>query len=448
MDDSNLKWTGGLRELITKLKKVDIESPPGIAGQLCEDIAKTENRALSILRPAAALSILSICSSNRKNVDNEKMSLFMLATALSGAGKEAHIRYVKSVIAGVGMSESSMGKPRSDRVIMQDVFEHLTVSYIMDEGHELFSKALSDKAPSYESGIGDLLLELKTTKRFNLSGNLAKAFSQEFQERLNSLNSKSSHSADDLEELDKLTRKLDYIKNGLPDPFVSILSYSTPTKSDFLINEKSILSGFIGRFIIWNGPGLRGNLIKDKTQDVPSESLIARCKLLLANTEKIQFSGNCQPLLDTIYSFFERPKLLNHPQLGALYARGCEHVKSIASVLAAETGLITCEMLLYATRVFLHNVTRCSDVLNGAIKKSENQMLKNAEETVKRITQKKGFTSKGVLANSIQKCDSLVRKHQSNKNSKIHYNLLEKLIAEGTIVEIDGKVAHKSILNT
>tara|TARA_Y100000310_G_scaffold1238_1_gene1723 strand:+ start:1747 stop:3255 length:1509 start_codon:yes stop_codon:yes gene_type:complete len=428
-------------EIEELLNGVDLNSPPGLAGDICNDIALTERRALPSLRLAAALVILSMLSHKRLNIDGEKMTFFAMITALSGSGKEAHQRYVKELMAALGHNEMFHGKPRSDRNIILDLFESLGVVYLLDEGHELFNKALSSKSASFESGMGDLLLELKTTSLYLLSGNYTREIGAKVSKEIEQLSKKVSLTQHEESHLLKLEMSASYIKNGMDNPYVSLASYSTPTKADSLINEETICSGFIGRFFYFRGEKFRGKLITPSICR-PSKHIFERCKALNGLNDKIKLSPDCEDFLKKVTEYFDQDKLLNHIQLGAIYARATEQIKQMASLLSVETGVVTVEELLYSTRYFQQNIDYYTEVINKKLINDQQKVLKSADEIIKQTSQKRGSVTKGILANQLDRRSSTIRKMRLEQDSKFHYKLINILIKQGRVIEENGKYLH------
>ncbi|MGO3917238.1 MAG: hypothetical protein ACTJH9_13805 [Pseudoalteromonas sp.] len=429
------------KKLEELLSKVDLDSPPGLAGEICNDIALSERRALPSLRLAAALIILSMLSRKRLNIDGEKMTFFAMITALSGSGKEAHQRYVKKLMTSIGQNEMFHGKPRSDRNIMLDLFDSLGAVYLLDEGHELFHKALSSKSASYEAGMGDLLLELKTTSLYILSGNYIREIGAKVSKEIEQLSKKISLTQHEEKHLLKLEESANYIKHGMDNPYISLASYSTPTKADSIINLDTIFSGFIGRFFYFRGERLRGKLLIPAISR-PSDHILDRCTTVDGAIEQIELSSECEELLKHITEYFDQDKLLNHNQLGAIYARATEQIKQMASLLAVETGVVTAEELLYSARYFQQNMDYYEEVINKKNVDDQQKLLQSADEIIKQTSQKSGPVSKGVLANQLDKRNSSIRKIRSEQDSKYHYKLINTLIEQGKVIEKEGKYLH------
>ncbi|MDO6711170.1 hypothetical protein Q4567_10590 [Aliiglaciecola sp. 2_MG-2023] len=95
------------------LSEIDLSKPPGLAGDICLDLERIEYRALPELRPIVALLTLSAIVS-RNTTRNVKLNVYVIATALSASGKEAHQNYLKQALKELNLDESLHETPRSD----------------------------------------------------------------------------------------------------------------------------------------------------------------------------------------------------------------------------------------------------------------------------------------------------------------------------------------------
>jgi hypothetical protein len=429
--------------LTTLLEKVDLSSPPGLAGDICNDVGNFERRPLPSIRPAVALTLLALIAEKQINIQGEKVTFYSLVIALSASGKEALQRYIKAMTKALGISHSLCPEPRSDKNIMLDLLENNQVLYVLDEAHKFFGKALSKKSASFEAAIGDLLMELKTSDNFlparSVVGEVTKSLEAELT-RINSIKIKSPKKVEREKEIES---KLKTIDCGIENPLVNLLSFSTPRNSAFIVNIDTIMSGFIGRLFLFSGEENRTKLKRSKSFIVakkPSLSIIQRCKQCMGSNQQITLAKDCEKLIDLITDYFEDDSRLNHEHMGALYARGTEHVLNIASILAIETKQINSDMLCYATRMFLQNIRFCEKELSKKLKYGNDELLKSAARVAKRVTQSKGPQTIAVIANHFLKCNSQVRQEIENGNSEQHIQLIQSLVNQNKLIEADFTV--------
>lgn len=438
-------------KLEARIKLIDLTKPPGIAGEICEDLARFERRKLAALRAACALGLLSLLGHKSKTQSGEKISFYALCVAPSAAGKEAHLRYFRATCEECGISQSLCAEPRSDKQVMQDLVESTPLVYLLDEAHKFFGAALDTKSTNtYMSAVGDLLLELKTTNLFKVPRSVKNAYGADVKSAVSRLEEKEALTPNDLEQLKSQKKLLSFFEEGIPNPQVWVIGYTTPMKSAFFVNEDTINSGFIGRVYLFPGEENRTPMdfefMKDRRPaSTVSQELLPRFKEIMENGVEITLSEQSKELLREIFEFFEADHRVNHEHLGSLYARGIEHVLNIASILALETRVINEEMLLYGTKLYLHSIMTAQAELSNKISDSSQQLLKSADKVVKRITAD-GPASLGVLANHFEKCNAQVRKMRKNGHDRVHYDQLQKLISERKLVEKDGKYIHKDNL--
>lgn len=438
-------------KLEERIRRVDLTKPPGIAGEICMDLARFERRKLEALRAACALGLLSLLGHKSTTQSGEKMSFYALCVAPSAAGKEAHLRYFRAACEECGISQSLCPEPRSDKQVMQDLVESTPLVYLLDEAHKFFGAALDTKSTNtYMSAVGDLLLELKTTNLFKVPRSVKTAYGADVKSAISRLEEKETLTPNDLKQLNSQKKLLSFFEEGIPNPQLWVIGYTTPMKSAFFVNEDTINSGFIGRVYLFPGEENRTPMdfefLKNRRPaSTVSQELLPRFKEIMKNDVDIILPKQSEQLLREIFEFFEADHRVNHEHLGSLYARGIEHVLNIASILALETRVIDEEMLLYGTKLYLHSIKTAQAELSNKISDSSQQLLKSADKVVKRITAN-GPASLGVLANHFEKCNAQVRKIRKNGHNRVHYDQLQKLINERRLVEKDGKYIHKDNL--
>lgn len=405
------------------LSNVNPDFPPGLAGDICKDLAFFEKRFLVPTRPVAALAVIARLSAHRKLLGGTKVSFLALVSAESAMGKEAQIEYQKLMLHAVGLMDSIVGEPRSDKQMMECLAEYEHLIYILDEVHGMFDKAGSKSSSAHEKAMLNMLLTLSTTAMYQFPPRIKKDLIGKAEADLAEISNKLA-ADQDAGILEQKTRILDYLKNGWRDPFLAFVGYSTPGKLDSLINKDNIQSGLIGRFLFVR-VFQRDKLNLATYSAGPAPELTQRCDALIKLTSEIQITDEAKQLLSHIISYYELNEHRNHPQLGAIYARGVEHVKRIASLLAMETSMITSEMLIYAMRVFQVNIDSCTEVINGASNTEDEEMTRLQNSVIKKLST--GSMKAGTLANALVKCSALIREKR-NQEQGYEYRFLQDLV--------------------
>lgn len=414
------------------MRCIDLKTPPGLAGDICENLAFFEKRFLSETRPIAALAVIARLSAHRKILGNQKVSFLALVSAESAIGKEAQQEYQKLLLSAVGVGDSVVGEPRSDKQMIEALAEYEHLIYILDEVHGMFDKTSSKSSSSHEKAILNMILTLSTTAIYHFPPKIKKDLIAKCESEIQSLKT-GEISESKQKTLDQKMVIMDYLQNGWKNPFLSVVGYSTPINLDSLINMQNIQSGLLGRFLFIRVFS-RDKLNLTPYSDGPSEKLVERCHSLKNLEGGIRISDDANILLNYIIFYYELDEHRNHPLLGAIYARGVEHVKRIASLLAMETSLITPEMLMYAMRIFQENLDSCSQLVDKKAFIKQDEIERLGEGVIQRI--RVGDVKAGVLANNIVKCSSWVREERK-KTSRFEYEVLAELVSQGIICYSD-----------
>jgi hypothetical protein len=360
-----------------------------------------------------------------------KLTFQGLGVASSAAGKEAHLTFTKLIMEGVGLADKIASKPKSDKSIYLDVLETEQLLYSFDEAHSFFKQATNKNAASFEAGMVSVLLEVCTSEKFYLPSKTRDELLQKYEAIVSKLEDKNALSSKQEALLSKSLRLIDRLENGWKDPFLSLVGYSTPINMDIMINEHNIEQGLIGRFIFLRAPEYREKMTWRQI-DGPSAELLSKLQVILESDENIVIDSVAKETLNHVFNFFELNEHLNHPQLGAIYARGTKWVMLTASLLASETNIITDEYILYATKLFMYNIRSCEAVLYGE-SGLEEALLAKAKSLALRYTSKQGI-GRGELASKMTNCCTEIA-HYKKKEKNICHVLIDQLIEDGVIIK-------------
>lgn len=389
-------------EILPEYRNVSLSNPPGLAGAICKDLDNWEHRPIRELRPMVALNILSLLCGSRLNGDGKQMSLFLIGIASSSAGKGDQIDYTKLLLSKLGLGEFIYSAPRSDKSIYLDLFESGKVLYMVDEVQSLFSGMLSKKSSEFTQSMLTLLMELNTTSSATLPGNLK--------------------------------RELGAENSTMLKPFLGFSGYSTPSELAFILNERNIHSGLLGRFTFFPPGEVERHTKNHSISKKIGEDVITRCQKMLSETNQVVMSEAASNALRLLDDLFDENEYLNHPRLGAIYARGGEHIKRTSFVLGAETGIVEVHDILFSLRLFLNSINACK-VPKNKMHRSENITDEALSVASKECAD--DWIMKSVLANKMTKNRAIFRKmHQEEPGS--HYKVIQSLIERNLLLQ-DGK---------
>lgn len=361
---------------------MDIDTPPGLAGRIVEYIREGANRQLSGgAYSAMALQCMAMAAAGLPGLGGTKLSLITLTLGMSAAGKEWPQRVVKNLLDAHG--KTIYGDIRSDKdVIRSAIYDNGHCFYVVDEAQKILSSNTGSQQNKHMSNVISTLMELSTTSCYKLS----QLHRDEFLTHIETARARVekvieakreaiAHMNQDHEEgrikkaqleIEQLERKLaDHDKraitarDGVRNPSLHLLAYSTPQKLAAIVDEDSIESGFLGRALI-NDCGIErapqrltiADLKKAPTggQDMQFEMLKAQIGLIcqLADDESkhsvdSEFNGSpfryditpdAERDMCAILQHYDQHHYRNHPRVGAIYARFVERVLSLSSIMA------------------------------------------------------------------------------------------------------------------
>lgn len=306
--------------------------------------------------------------------------------------------------------------------------------YLVDEVHSFFKQASNSSAASFESGMISVLLELSTSESFVFPSKITNELKAQYQNELQRLEDNLSAPQKEKERLERILSRL---SEGWDEPYVQFTGYSTPINMKNIYNKVNIEQGLIARIITLLAPDKREKFT-GRQIDQPSEAVLDRLHSLMDKDACLTISHESECYLSSLTDYFELDEILNHPHLGALYARGRKMVLLIASILAVETGEIQLEYLQYAFALFLYNVKACEKFFMP-----EKSELADAYDEAKRVATDqlaKNNLSKSQLANKMTQCSSLI--NQRRKESPgLCYELIDRLCADG-LIEVRDKIVY------
>ena len=390
------------------LEGVDVDHPPGLAGDIVKYIEAGAHRRLTGGAYAAfALQCMAMAGAGINGYMGTKLSLVTIVLGVSAAGKERPQKVIKELLASSDIHV--YGDIRSDKdVIRAAVYDGGRCFYIMDEAHKLLGKSLGG-VDKNTANVPAVLMELATASIMPLSKLHQEEFTANIMTRTSRLEKQLSAKEDirlgynqDLEqakikaidlEIDKLKasigdqeKLIKVLEGGIKNPSLNLVASSTPQKMAAMIDEDGIESGFLGRAGVfdcgverearnWDLWGKKGGDSRDDKilfEHLKSEiGLIAQMANDLSKSKiEDDFNGieyktvatkEADAMMYNIARHYDEHEYRNHNRLGALYARLPERVMSVASALALYNvigGNITIETdhVRYALLIALNSI--------------------------------------------------------------------------------------------
>jgi hypothetical protein len=152
-------------DLTADIKKdswYDITKPPGLAGEIAEDIAAGEVREQPRLRAVAALHELVIASKGKiKTPSGMKGNLLTICIADSAGGKDRSQSHFKMIARDIDKGQHVFGRIASSKDIGRTLINHEGVAtFIIDECHGLFGVMSQKNGATYMAELGSEILSI------------------------------------------------------------------------------------------------------------------------------------------------------------------------------------------------------------------------------------------------------------------------------------------------
>ena len=486
------------------LDDVDVDSPPGLAGDIVRYMQSGAHRKLQGgAFSAMAIQCMAMAGSGLRGFRNSKLSLITITLGVSASGKDRAQAVSKNLLGESGIHV--YGDIRSDKdIIRAAAYDDGRCFYIKDEAHSLLGDSLGGKDKN-TSKIPATLMEIATSSLYILS----KLHAEEFEATLSSKKAryekmilakedirlgfnvelekeKIKHIDHEILQLKEKIKEVDRvayaIEHGVKDPALNLAALSTPQKLAGIIDEDSIESGFLGRALIfdcgvervqndslkdfdkWEENGYETPEDKALYQKLKAEIGVIVQASMDAKNDHIDsiFTGRNTKTIATpeasrmmfdIAVHYDKQEYLNHPRLGALYARLSERVMSVASSLALYNVIdnnvtIEVEHVKYALLVALNSIKhlesnlRINEAKDGETVESKLEGIKEA--ITKRLNVNKddpdeGWRYKCKIKGNIKRQNFYqdIAKELIKHNQDPFENAVMSLRGEGKI-EIDG----------
>jgi len=377
---------------------VDLLNPPGLAGEICRYMKLKARRDNPELYPLAALHLMALVGRKRKSIYTDKLNLTTLSIAPTAAGKENTQDAVKRLAREHYCSDRIHGNAGSFKELIVNLLDgHGASLYVVDEIHSLLGSMKDKNAATYETKMEAEILTMSATKLYTFRGMEKRSLMEVYTKELARINKKIDEPGDDDPDmlgrlLEKVKERIDWLENGLPDPFFSLMGHSVPSRLDSFIKTENIDSGFLGRALIVRGRDTRAKLRRTPVD----EHALALCEFNMHSglTEvrrcgvTIYADDDAAEYLDECIDWYDDDDQLNDPIGGGIYARAPEHLYRVATILALETGVITLEHAQYANALVKQSIDDVKYILLKAYSESdgaqEKPVVAHAKETIHR----------------------------------------------------------------
>jgi hypothetical protein len=351
---------------------VDLLRPPGFIGELAAWINSQSFYPREHLSVAAALNAVSSIAGMRYcDSTGITPNIFALCVAGSGTGKEAIQQAYAECLRAAGMSAALHGHIKSEQEIIRNFVRHQAAFYCIDE-FGMFLKTLVNsggKGASYLEGVVKILLSAftKSNGYLQVSGDLKDAMRTDIKNELAACYKKIDNNEDASgkysRRAEKLQTALREIDNGIKNPFVNLLGFTTPVTFNSLVSFDMATNGFIGRSLIFNEHETNPKPNKKRGKRGLPTSLAMQLAAMgnsgdTEEQDRIEYLGSVITIDDTpdakellneaAETFWQLAEDAKDFGLEAIHRRGYELTAKISLILAIPEGVRTLSHVQWA----------------------------------------------------------------------------------------------------
>ena len=372
---------------------IDVRRPPDFLGELTQWINDQCLYPRENLAVAAALCAVSSLAGMRYVDELDGMSANMIAfgVAGSGTGKEQILQSYLAITKTAGVQAALHGGFKSEQEVMRNLIRHQAAFYCIDELGITLSKlqnASRKGGASYLEGIVGLVMSVysKANGYLPVTGDLKDEIKQKLALEYAQVDKKIEKLADDsstdgirskLESLkEQLLAAMQSVDDGLENPYLTILGFTTPITFNDLMTFEQATNGFMARAMIFSdletNPRRKPKFVKKPMSEGMTNALQnlyrhGQYDMMASANERVQHVGeksvipttvNAQSLLNEVYERFYALAETHKATTGleAIVRRGYELAAKVSLVCALPSGLRTSEHVCYGYALAMRDV--------------------------------------------------------------------------------------------
>lgn len=407
---------------------IDTNRPPGFVGELTQWINDQCLYPREQLAVASALTVVgNLCGLRYvDNMDGMTTNLFTFCVAGSSTGKEAVQQAYLKIMRAAGISAAVHGAFKSEQEVIRNLIRHQMAAYAVDELGIVLKKiknAQTRGGASYLEGLIGVIMSAysKANGYMAVSGDVREEITKILQAEL-AANRKAVDNNEDptgrkQRRCEQIERALSSIDNGLENPFLSVIGYTTPVTFNDMMDFEQATNGFLSRGLIFNdletNPKRKQKFSK---REMPDSLKYAITNLYNAGSfdsqeqSRIEFYGEKIPVrtdseaaeaLDEVYQAFWDKAEQHKGQTGleAIPRRGYELVAKVSTILAAPSGLRTKEHVVWAYALVNRDIERKLMLAYANMKEQQEEHSDAVSAKIMNCITKDHGETLGVLVN-------------------------------------------------
>ena len=361
-------------ELPCNIDDVDLLRPPGFVGELTSwinDQCRFKREHLAVATALVGIGNIA----GLRYIDEHTgatANLFAFCVADSATGKEAILQSLIAIHRAAGVHHAHHGSFKSEQEIIRNLIRHQAAYYVVDELGIQLQKVINaqegGKSPYLEGVIGALMsVYSKANGVLPLTGDIKNEIINKIVLQIDKGNG----------DIDALKAELARAENGLENPFISLIGYTTSITFKGLFTKLQAQSGFIGRALLMQEHDTNPKPKKsyaDAPMPLPMQvmlmnlynggeyeggvSRIERKGSLI----KVQSTRSAIDLMDSISDWLFYVYAEEHKAIGmeAVVRRGFEMLSKVSLILAIPSGLRTAEHVRWSFALVKKDIdTKC-----------------------------------------------------------------------------------------
>lgn len=434
---------------------VDLKRPPGLVGDVSAWIESQCRFPIENLSVAAALTFVGNIIGMRYKDEQEGVTtnLFTFCVAGSGRGKESIQQAFIKLMKETGISGAIHGAFKSEQEVIRNLLRHQMAAYCVDEMGIVLRKVVNSSkrgGASYLEGLIGLLMSAysKADGILPISGDVKDEVKKALQAELAMCRKRVEENEDtngyNEKRLPQLERSLSEIEQGIVNPFLSLIGFTTPVTFNEIVDYEMATNGAIGRSLIFQeletNPRRKEKFKKSPLPDNLKYSLInlySPGEFENAAVTRIEYHGEKIPIrttddalamMDIAYDEFwqQGEQHKQNTGLEAIPRRGYELLCKVSTILAAPSGVRTTEHVRWAYKLVKADLETKLKLAYANMKSESNDISDSVRARVMNCLSKDHGETLGVLVN---RC----RPHKRDVVEKA----IESLLQTGTIMSLE-----------
>jgi len=260
------KESDGFAEIEEKShNRIDLTNPPGLVGEVAEYINNQCLFPRENLAVAAAIAAIGNIGGLNHKLDGNRITpnIFLFGVAGSATGKEDVLQAATELHMIAGIGAATHGTIKSEQEVIRNLIEHQASYYLIDEIGLFLKKvqsASNSNGASYLQNVIAALMSIYSKARSSIlvSGDIKRQIKADLKREYAYFNKELDNGCDNPaeaeERMQKIKEEINSIDNGLINPFLSLIGFTTPETFNSFVDVENVTSGFIGRSIIINEP--------------------------------------------------------------------------------------------------------------------------------------------------------------------------------------------------